>query len=140
MIRALIKSRVVRYLFSGGTSAAVNLAITWFLDMLGVQYLVVVTIAFTVSLFVSFSMQKFLTFNTGDNSGIRGQFLVYTLIGIVNLLVNDLIVYIQVALLHMDILVLDEAIASIIVAVYSFFIYRNFIFKKKAVNPDSFVK
>lgn len=142
---AIFRSRIVRYVFSGGTAAALNLVLTWLLGRTGLYYLAVVTVAFVASLLVSFSLQKFFTFSDTDRSRQRRQFAVFSVIAVFNLLVNDLLVYVQVDLLRLDHpifgidhLVLAQAIASVVIAAYSFFAYR-IIFKQKppltAQNP-----
>lgn len=139
MISYLFGSKIVRYIFSGGTAAVVNLGSTWLLEQTGMHYLVVVSVAFIASLITSFTLQKYLTFQNKNNSKLQNQFGIFTLIGLGNLLVNDLLVYIQVNWVGIENLVLDQAIASIIISIYSFFIYR-WIFQKNSKEIGSFVK
>lgn len=134
----IFKSKAVRYVVSGGTAAAVNLGLTWLLERAGFQYLAVVTMAFIAALLVSFVLQKFFTFGDVDKSAMHFQFAFFLVLAVINLLVNDLLVYAQHDFVHVPYLVLQEAIASIIIAVYSFFVYKV-IFKKAdgAVASDA---
>jgi putative flippase GtrA len=123
-LASFFKSRIIRYIFSGGTAAAVNLIITWALERMGVYYLIVVSVAFVAALITSFLLQKYFTFENSVKQGIRSQFAVFTGIGIVNLIINDFIVYLQIRVLFIGSLVIAEAVASILISLYNFFIYR----------------
>ena len=125
----LFRSKAVRYVFSGGTAAFVNLALTWLLYKIGMQYILVVSIAYTCSLLVTFFLQKFFTFANTDGGKAREQFVMFFIVGGINLFVNDFLVYIQFSLFRFPYLVFDQAIAIAIVAFYTFFIYRHIIFK-----------
>src|SRR3989344_279145 len=64
IIQKLINWQAIRYIISGGTGAVVNLATLFVLvHFFQVWYLLSVIMAFVVAFFVSFSMQKFFTFN-----------------------------------------------------------------------------
>lgn len=128
----IFTSKIVRYVVSGGTAAAVNLCLTWILERAGLEYLTVVTIAFIAALLVSFSLQKFFTFRDMDRSDAHKQFASFLVIAVINLFVNDLLVYVQYDLLGFRHLVVEEAIASVIIAIYSFFFYKV-IFKERKI-------
>lgn len=62
ILRELIEFKFFRYLISGGTAAAVYLALVYVLtDLAGVWYLASTTIGFVVAFLVSFSLQKLWT-------------------------------------------------------------------------------
>ena len=135
-MREVISSKFVRYVFSGGTAAFVNLLTVWFLERLGWNYLLVVTLAFIMALFVSFTLQKFLTFSDKKISEAHKQFLTFALIGVANLLINDLLVYIQINVFRLRSLIVVEAFASILIAIYSYFIYKLYVFKDKSSTAN----
>ncbi|MDE2041074.1 MAG: GtrA family protein [Patescibacteria group bacterium] len=122
--RDALRYRVVRYVISGASAAGFNIALTWLLERLGVYYIVVATVAYGASLVVSFIMQKYFTFGARDASHVQIEFGSYMFLSLVNIGVNDLIVFAEIRLLRFGYLVMAQAIASVLVAIYSFFIYR----------------
>lgn len=130
-IQKMIALKGIRYLISGGTSAVVYLGLTWLLEFEGFHYIATVSIAFVAAAIVSFLLQKFFTFQHKEVDGVHIQFSFFLVLGIVNLILNDILVYIQIHYLDVPYLVLAAAIANVTVALYSYFVYNNWIFKKK---------
>ncbi len=120
-----INSKLVRYVISGTVSAAVNLTLTWVLELFGMHYIAVVTVAFICSLVISFILQKFFTFGSKGITGTHTQFALFTVIAGINLAVNDSLVYVQYTLFRFRHLVLEQAVASAVIALYSYFLYRH---------------
>ena len=124
------RKNIIKYIFSGGMATATNLTVLYLLtEYAHVYYLVSSVIAFTSSIVVSFSMQKFWTFNDSSVENIHAQFTFYILVVLANLAMNTFLVHTLVERLHLWYL-FAQFIAGAFVAVASFFIYRNFVFKK----------
>ena len=124
------KKEIIKYLISGGTAAAVDLSILYFLtDILAVWYLLSAVAAFTIAFFVSFFLQKFWTFRDNDKNAMARQMAYFFLVGLINLGVNTVGMYILVdrfGLWH----ILSQIIISGMIALSSFIIYKFFIFHK----------
>src|SRR3989344_175061 len=121
---------IIRYIISGGSGAVVNLSTLFVLvHFFQVWYLLSVIIAFVVAFFVSFSMQKFFTFNDDSLEKIKKQSIFYLGIQIFNLGVNALLMYISVDILNIHYLISQFFVLGFI-AVYSFFIFKHFIFNR----------
>jgi putative flippase GtrA len=133
-MRIQLNTKLNRYVFSGATSAAVNLSLTWGLERIGMHYIAVVTVAFACSVIVSFVLQKFFTFGNRGTSGTHRQFALFTVIAGINLAANDGLVYVQYDLLRFKHLVVAQAVASAIIAVYSYFMYQR-LFRDKLLEP-----
>jgi len=123
--------RFIKYVISGCTSASVDLIILFILThFVGFHYLVSSIMAFSIAFFVSFALQKFWTFQDSSFDKIHHQLLFYLATGLGNLGLNTLLMY-----LFVDIFgfwyILAQIVAGLLIACGSFFIYRNFIFKKK---------
>ncbi len=127
---------IIKYIISGGTAAIVDLAILNFLDSLHLHYLVSVNIAFLIAFFVSFSFQKYWTFKDSKDDKFHKQLTLYFIVSATNVFINSLIIHF---LLYLDFIPSDfylrtvvwaQIIASAIIAIESFIIYRYFIFKK----------
>ncbi len=122
--------RILRYLISGGLATLTNLVTTAVLAAYTtLHYLVVVSIAVAISIVVSFTLQKLFTFRNFEHTQTVSQFIGFVIVALINLGVNDLIVYLLVHVTTTHWLVLDQAIASVVIACYSFFLYRYGIFR-----------
>lgn len=124
------KRRVLKYLISGGTAAAVNLLLLYFFtSILGIWYVISAVLAFSLAFIVSFVFQKFWTFEDHSTDGVHVQAASYLLVALVNLCLNTLLIYFFVEFFGIHYLV-AQIIASISIACESFFVYRRFIFKR----------
>lgn len=122
---------ILKYIISGGTAAAVNLLLLFFLtDVLGFWYVISAVLAFIVAFIVSFCFQKFWTFEDRSTERVRAQATVYFVVAIVNLTINTVLIYSFVELLAIHYLI-AQIFSGIIIACESFFIYRRFIFRHK---------
>ena len=125
--------KIVRYIISGGCSAFTSIGFLFvFVHFFGIHYLVASIIAFVLGFSVSFTMQKFWTFNNRETSRTHIQLAQYLAITLGNLALNTLLVYIGVAILGLWYL-LAQIIASILIALYSYFVYQKFVFTSSLV-------
>jgi putative flippase GtrA len=128
-MQQLFSLRLVRYFISGSTSTVVDLALLYvFTHWFGWWYLWSAIVAMLIAIFVSFSLQKFWTFNNHSLDTAHQQFFFYTIVALINLGVNTLLMYLMVDLLGVWYL-LAQVIAAGLIAISSFFVYRHFIFK-----------
>jgi glycosyltransferase involved in cell wall biosynthesis len=131
---------IVKYLISGGTAAVVSLVSLNYLDSLGLHYLISVNIAFIFAFFVSFSLQKYWTFNDAKVSKTHHQMMIYFVITFSNLFLNSLIVHLLMTwnIVPHDFVfrqvVWAQIVASAFIAIESFIIYRYLIFKKDTIK------
>lgn len=120
----------IRFLAAGALGAAINIGLTAFLAAYTtLHYVVIVSTAFAIATIASFFLQKFVTFKERTVIGSGGQLAQFVLLALINVCVNDAIVYGLVHVWGVSWLVLFEAIASVVIAVYSFFLYRYGIFR-----------
>lgn len=121
--------KAVKYMVSGGAATLANLAVLFVLaEYLGVHYLIASVIAFSSSIAVSFIMQKFWTFGDASTDGIHVQFFWYLAVVLSNLALNTALVYVLVEWLSVWYL-LAQLVAGAVIAVISFFLYHNFVFR-----------
>ena len=80
-------TKVSFYIFSGGMGAVTNLGLLYILtDFVGIYYVISGIISFTCSVFVSFSLQKRLTFKDVSTENTHRKFISFTIISIINLI------------------------------------------------------
>ncbi len=127
--------KIIRYLFSGGTAAAVNIGLLFILThYAGFHYLSSGVIAFCIAVVVSFYMQKKWTFEDHSVEGAHKKFVVFVIVAVTNLCANTALLYLftDIAGLHY---LASQILASGLVAVWSFFIYK-IVFKQQELSVD----
>jgi len=129
------RKQIIKYIISGGTAAAVNLGLLYFFTaVLNLWYLLSSVLAFIVSFLVSFFLQKFWTFGDSKKDIIYKQMAVYLFITLINLGINTASMYILVDYFKVWYM-LSQFIVSASIALWSFMVYKFFVFKPiKAVN------
>ncbi len=133
LVFKLVELQVIRYIFSGGSAAVTNLTVLFLLvHFFKVWYLLAAVVSYLVAIYVSFMMQKFFTFNDYAKDKIRQQLIFYFAIQIFNLAINTLLMYIAVDIFNIHYLI-SQIIAGVIIAIYSFFIYKNIAFKPNSI-------
>lgn len=133
----LYNHRVIRYLISGGTAAAVNLALLFVLvHFFGVWYLMAAVVAFIAGICVSFILQKFFTFSDYTRHRINEQTAFHLGLQVFNLGVNTLLMYVGVDLLGIQYLISQILIGSIM-AFYNFLVYKYLVFTPNVFSNKS---
>lgn len=127
----LAEWRVARFVISGGTAFSVNLILLYiFTDFFGFWYIYSATLSFTIALLVGFSMNKMWTFKDNLANQIHRQFPLYLLINVFNLILNNSMLYLLVEEFGMW-YILAQALASVLIAFESFFLYKRIFFGTK---------
>ena len=121
---------IVKYIISGTTSAVVDLFLLYFFTtVFNLWYLFSAGLSFMVAYLVSFSLQKFWTFRD-NNKDIYKQMTIYFVVGVVNLFINTVGMYLLVDSFGVWYL-LAQVIMGASLGFSSFLIYRFVIFAKK---------
>jgi putative flippase GtrA len=124
---------IVRYLISGGSAFGTNIVLLYLLtEYLDMYYLLSAVISFVFAFGVSFFMMKNFTFQDGESEKTHKQLVAYFSVAIFNLFLNSLLVFIFVEKFYIW-YIFAQVVASLLIAVSSFFIYKHLIFKKPAV-------
>jgi len=122
--------KVTRFFVAGGSAAGTNLAIFYLLtSVMGFYYVWSSIIAFIISFFVSFTLQKFWTFRDESLSGLNTQLAKYISVALFNLAVNTAMLYLLVEYAHFHHLS-AQLFTILTIAIWSFFIYHVVIFKR----------
>ncbi len=127
--------RLLRYLISGGAAAATNIGILFLLvQEAQVHYLYASVIGFILSIAVSFTLQKFWTFQDASLQEAPLQFGRYLAVLAANLALNTLLMYVFVESIGFW-YVWAQVLATAIVAVAGYFAYRHFVFRARPALP-----
>lgn len=121
--------KVGRFLVSGGFATGVNLGLLYTLtDWFGLWYLASAIVAFVVAFFISFTLQKFWTFEDRSQDGIHFQAGLFFAAALFNLGLNTLGLYLLVEYAGVHYLIAQIAL-SMVIAVENFFVYQRLIFR-----------
>ncbi len=135
--------KVVRYMISGSTAAAVDLIVLYILTgVFGMWYVISTPIAFIVAFGVSFSMQKYWTFRDHSTDDVAKQGTLYFVISAINMAINSFLVFIftEFTRAHFSNLptlvekhdyLISQIVAALLIAIASFFVYQKFVFNRK---------
>ncbi len=119
---------IFRYLVSGAVSFGTNIVLLYILgEFLKLNYLPASVISFIVAFIVSFLMMKNVTFRDGNSERMHRQMAAYFAVAIFNLGLNSLFVFLFVEKMNIW-YIFSQVASSLIIAVWSFFIYKYFIF------------
>lgn len=122
-------ARILKFLISGGSAAVVDLGTLYVLtDIFHLWYLLSAVLAFIAAFAISFSLQKFWTFDDPSTDVLHTQLALYLLLALVGLGVNTFCMYLLVdhAELHY---IFAQILTSAFIAVGNFFAYKHIIFK-----------
>lgn len=123
----------MRYLFAGGLAFGTNLALLFiFAYYFHLWYLTASTLAFIVSVIVSFTVQKFITFRDRTTDTVHHQIAKYIAIALFNVSANGGIMYALVDLAQIHYM-FAQIFSAGIIAVWSLGAYRYLIFKHAVI-------
>lgn len=137
VFRLLNKHKIgVKYVFSGGLSALVNLFFLYVLtDIFGIWYLISSIIAFIFSTLASFFLQKLWTFRDNSWRRAKKQMAIYIVIGISNFILNPILLYTLVEKFHIWYL-LAAAVVMGSLAMINYLINKFITFKKDILHES----
>ena len=123
---------LVKYIFAGGAAVAVNLSFLYLAtEIFRVWYVLSAIIAFFASYAVGFWLQKFWTFRDNNVRRIKRQMAWYAIVGILNLVLDPLLLYALVETFDIW-YVLAQLLIMSGLAIESYLINRFITFKKDA--------
>lgn len=112
-------------------------------SVFGVYYLVANFFGFTISLIFNYAASMTFVFERKENSDRRTEFLIFTVLSIIGLLLNELIIFICIGGIYQHMALLQElmsrqwaetfgkVVATGIVMVYNFITRKVFLEKKE---------
>ena len=117
----------VRFVLAGVFAFAINLvALYFFTDIVGIYYLISTILAFLISFSVSFTLQKFWTFQDNSRDHLHIQLPLYLGMQLTNITLNAALMFVFVEYLHVWYLY-SQAVISLALAAAIFFINKKYI-------------
>lgn len=123
--RGILHESGVRYLLGGFFVFAVSIGLLYFfVDILGIWYLWATTATFCIALALSFTVQKYWTFQDHSLDRLSGKIGIYAILQLCNLAANDIFMYLSVGRLGISHLIAQVG-SNAVIAMWSFFAYRK---------------
>jgi glycosyltransferase involved in cell wall biosynthesis len=134
------KTLIMRYCVAGFAATFTDLVLLYlFTSKLHFHYLISASFAFLIAFFVSFLLQKLYAFREHEEHIIGRQIVWYFLLAVINLGVNDLIMWLLVSGIHLWYM-LAQVITVMVIATENFFFYRYLIFPQGKALSDTHVE
>ena len=120
--------QLLRYTFVGGIAYAVDFGSLFFLtDIIKIHYLISAAIAFILGLITNYVLSIFWVFSRRTLTSKQMEFLIFTVIGLVGLGLNEGIIWSFTDLVHFHYLV-SKVISAIVVFSWNFFARKKILF------------
>ncbi|EKE14721.1 MAG: hypothetical protein ACD_12C00326G0002 [uncultured bacterium] len=122
-----INIQFFRYLLVGGIATLVDLGSLFVLtDLLGIYYLISGAIAFILGLLINYLLARFWVFRS--RYSVIKEFMIFSFIGLIGLGLNELLLYILVAIFYWWYLA-AKIVSIFLVLVWNFLARRKYAFK-----------
>lgn len=132
-ITQLIKENFVfiKFGISGSSALVSDLFFLYiFHAILEIPLVFSVYLAYSISFFVSFVLQKFWTFRNKEKNRAHKQFLMYVVVGVTGLNLNTYFVHLLVSKYSVFYLI-AQFVVAVLLGMVNFLVYRFIIFKEK---------
>ena len=128
--------QLIKFLVTGGLATATHVSLFYvFKEYLGWHYLIATTVGFCIAFVVSFTLQKFWTFQDRDVSKTHSQGVQFFALQLANLCVNALALFVLVSIAGFPEM-LSQIIVLGLLAISTFFISKTFIFAQKTTDSS----
>ncbi len=119
---------LTRYIFSGVLALTANLTLLFiFKNYFNIWYLYASTLAFIISVVVSFLAQKLITFRDKSTDRVHHQFASFVVIALFNVIANGGLMFSFVDMAHIQYM-LAQLFSAGIIAVWNLVVYRYIVF------------
>lgn len=126
--------QLFRYFIVGGCAFLVDYGSLWFLtDVCGLHYLLSAAIAFLLGLTCNYLLSKAWVFDNHRLDNRWTEFLVFALIGVVGLGINELVMYLCCDVLHLHYM-LAKLVSTVLVFFWNFFARKFILFNQPSAE------
>jgi len=121
-------TQFLRYIFVGGIAYAVDFGSLYFLtDIIRIHYLISAAAAFILGLITNYILSIFWVFARRTLTNKQMEFLIFAIIGVVGLGLNEGIIWFFTALIHFHYL-MSKVVSAIVVFFWNFFARKKILF------------
>jgi len=120
--------QLFKYFFVGGIAYTVDFGSLFILtDLVKVHYLISAAIAFTLGLITNYSLSIVWVFSKRTLSNRRLEFIVFSIIGLVGLGLNEVIIWFFTEWIHFHYLI-SKIFSTVVVFFWNFFARKKILF------------
>lgn len=122
-------AQIVKFGFVGGTAFIIDYGALFILtEFLGVHYLISGTISFALSVIYNYILSVKWVFDTKNNKDKKREFIIFLILSIIGLGINQVIMWLAVEKFHIYYMV-SKIAATVVVMIYNF-VTRKMILEK----------
>lgn len=126
--RLMIKE-FIKYIFVGGCAFIADWLILFLLGLLKIHYLLATPLGFTVGLLVNYALAKLLVFKENAKVSKKAEFLIYTLIGVIGLILTEGLMYAFTEWLNFHPLI-SKIFSAALVLIWNYVAKKIILYKK----------
>jgi len=121
-------NQLFKYGFVGGIAYSVDFGSLFFLtEVFKIHYLISAAIAFILGLLINYALSIFLVFPKRTLTDKRVEFLLFSIIGLVGLGLNEVIIWFFTELTHFHYLI-SKMLSTVVVFFWNFFARKKLLF------------
>jgi putative flippase GtrA len=121
-------AQLLKYFFVGGIAYCVDFGSLYILtDVVKVHYLISAAIAFTLGLITNYTLSIFWVFSKRTLADKRLEFIIFTVIGVVGLGLNEVIIWFFTEFAHFHYLI-SKVFSTVVVFFWNFFARKKILF------------
>lgn len=122
--------QLFKYFFVGGIAYSVDFSSLFILtDIVKVHYLISAAIAFTLGLITNYTLSIFWVFSKRTVADKRLEFIIFSIIGLVGLGLNEVIIWFFTETAHFHYLI-SKVFSTVVVFFWNFFVRKKILFSK----------
>jgi putative flippase GtrA len=130
-----IKAIAFKFVVTGGLNSSIQIGVCIALVSMGIHYMVATTVGYGLAVINSFILNKFWTFSNNNKEAANKQFLIFIIINIVSLGLNNTLMFAFVE--YLDLILLVAQSLSIIVVMAVNFLSYHLLFSTKKIENDN---
>lgn len=120
--------QLFKYFFVGGIAYTVDFGSLFILtDIFKVHYLISAAIAFTLGLITNYTLSIFWVFSKRTVANKRLEFVIFSIIGVIGLGLNEVIIWFFTETIHFHYLI-SKVFSTVVVFFWNFFARKKILF------------
>lgn len=121
--------QIIKFGFVGGTAFLIDYGVLFiFTEFLEIHYLISGTISFALSVIYNYILSVKWVFDTKNNKDKKQEFIIFLILSVIGLGINQVIMWLAVEKLHIYYMV-SKIAATVVVMIYNF-VTRKMILEK----------
>lgn len=121
---------LIKYGFWGAVTTGINLLAFFILESMGIYYITANIVSYIFAVILNYILNKKFVFNSHTPYKNRYQFLKFVIVRLGSLLIDNLLFYILVSVLHFNVNI-SKILLSLVIIIATFGVNKVFVFNRK---------